>query len=1515
MAISSWMIWGRSLRSSRPHRSRQDNEDRCVKLDLSKGLNENIKEALTNLCQRQGVSAGKKLAYLNAFVKLIRENDANDFGYSVEQLFCCLRVGLIHEVTQVRAAALRAVRYMLKKEQDVVSINKLQYPYFLARSMDVNLRTEMERIQALRLVRRILVLAPRYFSPALARSLISLTNGGIDEKDRGFHAFFSTLCELGVLNSNLLINCSGISTLARAAMNGQSPSIIESAVGVLLKLLSTPETRNHVSLFCLATPYCELHSPGLERPSEDRQQKFTASKHALLSVLRSYSGVIHFCNPNHTSGLKSIVNILYVEQQDVRGAVLELFYELLGIPLPLWTDEPDVALSAVDPNRVRETWKLSEGFIAAEGKTILPSLMSRSPNITEMHLALLVYVLLECGLHKALAEAIVTSDTFICVRAAILLGGLLHLSHSLLPPEVCDLTPPLPNLVIHASRGKHQALAAVTILGRMHSMMRERPSPTSLFLDRMIQGGNWLRSTIPKTDIPVTPKNWLRRETSSAALLKKSQVLTTRDVLAWNWPIIRAILHSREDYFKLLHDTDHRLFIKKLIRYFKPSSNQFSRIELGRTATLARESTLAGSHLIICLLEIPEPDSTRFLNELIADIANEITAIRTAQSAHDCLFSPRHMSTTCCQKYFLFLGQMSHSAKGTVILKSFNLLQKLQELAISTNHDCYVKLIMSSLDYTGNGVNRKVMNKIISESSLESTRLYATQFLRCILRAKMKDAFQWAITILSERLSDTSKAVASAALDILHEACEEPHYLEVFFQQNKDWDRILMNLGDRGYLLKIRLYSLKSGFASLSSPSEELEKWIKTGGFAERYVGLIEGEIHDSLTRRQRGENGSYMRRNTNIPISPRDAFIPPHLIGQLVQHELGLQLLMRRNVLQRFARVVQRFRYEYGVTEQEMSMKNMKSSRSIIEDSYLVSEESGTDEAAESTRLETIIDSEIMELSESQTPQKADSLVEIRRKLSLDESRRTTPERSWKGDLESREENSSLNFEGRLLRVKAALWVLGHAGLSAEGMEQLKNLGIIEMLTLMAETCPYYVVRATAMYSLSLVSTNRAGADVLTTLNWPCVRFKRGEEWPIVQHCAPCQSPSPPPVQRHHRSLSDGKPEFPEPVIRRTRNRSESAATELEVRRLILPERGETPSPVSSVQRLSQQDAEGYARLRTIQRYRRPSFSQSSLEMYSSDGRLSLQSLSEFEFSRSWIAESILSSTPPPPTLPPPIDNDNSSYMGICLPRKLTTMFPNPVRPLSKGRLEEKSKIHVDPSGADEESNSEYDVAGDHSRVCLICYSGTNNIKDSDLDSKITRDIFKHVQRLANPVLYKHSKQTLLTLRQRHPEKFQNVCIFSEVSARLGNNTYRIPARRFLQELFLDSSFDALYKEPAEILSITLDIEEKSVPTSPSDNSRLSAKPSETKINGRVTPSCLQNDPLSSVQEEATTTGGQPRIVYPQNKKETALIAERLSDEKIIAEILKPEERIRVAKSSEKILKVTGTNTAINLE
>lgn len=784
------------------------------------------------------------------------------------------------------------------------------------------LRNEVERTQAIRLARKVLLLSPKDFSPALVRSLISLTNGAIEDfnspKDRTVRVFLAALCEVGVLNANLLIRCGGLTVLTRATLVGQSPAMVEAIIGVILKLLSNPETRRSVSLMSLASPFCEIerHQDHDEKTKTERLETFTASKLALLSVLRSYSGVIHFCHPNNNAGLKAIVDILYVEKLEVRGAILELFYELLGLELPAWTDEPDVAIAAVDPSRQQHSWKLSEGFVAAEGKNILPSLMSRRPNITEIHLALLVFILLECGLHRALAETIVTSDTFISVRAAVLLGALLHFAHTLLPPEVCDLAPSLPNLLEHASAGKHQALTAVAILERIHTMMRRKPNPASLFLDRILQASTWLRPTWTRRSRSFSIKNWLKRESPTTLLIKDSKVIISKDALHWNWQLVRAILRTREDTLRTLNDSDHKLFLKKLIRYYKPSSNCFCRVELATNGLLARETTLAGCDLMNFLIECPEPEGTKMLTELVEDIAEQIAVIESDQTAHECLFSPRQMTATCSQKYFLFLGQLSHSPKGMVILRNMNLLEKMQNLAIRTNHDCYVKLIVSSLDYSREGTNRKVLSKIISDAKSEATRLYVTKFLRLIVRAKMADSHSWVISALTGRLLDSSRAVALVALEILHESCEEVQYLEALAQQvnsNKETLKWIENLGDHGYLLRVRLFSLKS-YCSSSLPLEELEKWVKSGGYAETYVGLVETEIHDSLTRRQRNHHGNYIRRLTNMTFeNPKDVFVPPHLIGQFVQHELGMQLLLRRNIIHKFARLVQRFRIEYS--------------------------------------------------------------------------------------------------------------------------------------------------------------------------------------------------------------------------------------------------------------------------------------------------------------------------------------------------------------------------------------------------------------------------------------------------------------------------------------------------------------------------------------------------------------------------------------------------------------------------
>lgn len=181
-------------------------------------------------------------------------------------------------------------------------------------------------------------------------------------------------------------------------------------------------------------------------------------------------------------------------------------------------------------------------------------------------------------------------------------------------------------------------------------------------------------------------------------------------------------------------------------------------------------------------MDLEETECKRFLDELLSDIAEQIVSIRTAKSAHDCLFSPKHVTSTCCQKYFLFVGQLSHSPRGACLLKGFQMLEKLQDLVVNTKHDCYVKLIVSCLDYSKEGDNRKVLKNILQDSALEMTRLYTTQFLRILLRTKLHDTHHWVVGLLLDKLNDNARSVALAALEALHEACEDPKYLEIVLE-------------------------------------------------------------------------------------------------------------------------------------------------------------------------------------------------------------------------------------------------------------------------------------------------------------------------------------------------------------------------------------------------------------------------------------------------------------------------------------------------------------------------------------------------------------------------------------------------------------------------------------------------------------------------------------------------------------------------------------------------------------
>ncbi|CAH0749763.1 unnamed protein product [Diatraea saccharalis] len=501
------------------------------KLDSNKSNEENIKEIIQGLYLKKTIqndvsptnknipsdskfglrgaqrnsSDSRRLSYLYALVTLCKE-DRSNLGFTSDELMTCIRISLVDESMVIRAAALRVLRYLIKTESDVATFNTLKLPYLVTRSIDLMLRNEEERAQALRVIRRVVAVVGAatgqptqryrslYIDQGLLRCLIAVTRSGntVDGTgDRLSRPAIAALAEICVLNPELFISCGGVTAVTRQLAECATPHMAEALCGVLLHTLNDPVSRlaARIDLTCLSSPYCDFHfrPAGTDTSRDEREMRFTCSRLALLCVLRSWPGLLHFCHPRISGGLHALVAALYLPRLEVRKAILDLLYELVGLPQPEWTDEISVALDAVDPSDFQDSWRLNEGFVAAEGTAILPHLSATGSDISEIHLALLLQCFLEAGLLDGLAEVIVTSDTFISVRATVLLGQLLHLIHFFLPSQICSTSPALPSLMSQASTGKPQALAAIAALRRLHSMLEARPASSSLFLDHIIQ--------------------------------------------------------------------------------------------------------------------------------------------------------------------------------------------------------------------------------------------------------------------------------------------------------------------------------------------------------------------------------------------------------------------------------------------------------------------------------------------------------------------------------------------------------------------------------------------------------------------------------------------------------------------------------------------------------------------------------------------------------------------------------------------------------------------------------------------------------------------------------------------------------------------------------------------------------------------------------------------------------------------------------------------------------------------
>lgn len=1151
-----------------------------------------------------GLSKQQYLSNLNEFSRLCRakkkeellEIVGDQFQQTdsetslIDDVFRCLKVALFHDAAEVRAACLRAIRYLMRDETSVRSLLRVDLPVYIVRSIDIVLENRTERIQALRLVRKFLSIAPHLFPSAFTRSLIAIAQDGQMEHDSLTRACWALLAELSIMSpissTKDTQNCA-FNAIMDAALSGNQPhGMCESLISTLLFMLNWPKyrrlIRGDLDLQIFVAPFTDSHytaSVSKDQkqkinqtakfdvdPYDQRENKFTAAKISLISILRSWQGLIYLCEPQSSecnlvsnSCLKSLINMLYLPYSDVRRRLIDLIFELLYLPLPESTPDFEAGLKFLERHQLsKDSWKIHDAFVVDEAKALLPPLRSRSRmNMVSDYMALLLVALFHCNVVDALSEVIITpSNQENSIRATLLLYQLLSLSYQYLPTDSFSQYLTLSTLISHAASkvddSRDLANAALSNLGRDNPFKKssnQSNTRCSIFLSQILEfcsqpqqnqssqssnetptknqqnnHSNMSTTSTINSISTITSQN-LGNESSSSStstlvnthkrpsrspsisskspsILSKSpsiseavamftnfsfkpnsksilKTIIEQDWQSWDWEHINFILTRPCDEMKKMSSQHYRSFLKKLVNFFKPSFDQYSSIDINNER--CRQLCKTGCNLVDFLSESSEPKAAEYLEDLLDDISmsmhcdsdshNNYTTTGTMNSdaisnnasttgtplgplmphSDINILSSSKLISTMSSTYFLFIGRLSSSSKGYQMLEKSSIMKLIDNLTrtsmlATSPAEVYVRLIISSFDYSKefNG-SRKILEKFLFHHPEENVRIFATNFIRVLLRTSVPDFANWAIELLVRLLDSPIRIVHHTAADILDEACDLDENLEglvalrqVLNSKNESTPvlEILRSAGDAGILLLSRFASSPNGLRylietprqrlscpldsvlggrqdlqSLASPvvnnnstksptrkesmikiesefDSELNRWQRV--FNYRYVKLVEDVLNNSLTYHQKGEDGKYGRRIDRVNPMTKNSYLPPHLYGQLALHPDSIEIMQSRNLLKPIYEII----------------KNPPT------------------------------------------------------------------------DLDCSEVS--------LLKMKAALWIIGHVGSSESGYQTLDNSReLIRLITGIARDANVLSLRGTAFYVLGLLGSTEEGAEEMKEHGW----------------------------------------------------------------------------------------------------------------------------------------------------------------------------------------------------------------------------------------------------------------------------------------------------------------------------------------------------------------------------------------------------------------------------------------------
>ncbi|KAJ3298719.1 hypothetical protein HK104_010434, partial [Borealophlyctis nickersoniae] len=267
----------------------------------------NIAQTLADVLMRMRNPAEipqARLECMSYLLKITRSVGEWETHVPMHEVMKSLRVCLVDPAKEMRANGFRTLRHMVINSTIAQAMFDAHIDIFIVRALTRDQRFDVEREQALKLVRGLIDIrgGVELLPQSVIRTIVAITEQP-DDKFRG--VCVETICEYGIRNLKLAAFAGGTRTIFSALLEG-SKDLQELLVKTVLFILDTDWTRQYmrpsVELEMIISQFTDAYTRG---PSQE--EKLAPCAKALVSLLKSWTGLIYLCLEDKR-GIKSIVD-------------------------------------------------------------------------------------------------------------------------------------------------------------------------------------------------------------------------------------------------------------------------------------------------------------------------------------------------------------------------------------------------------------------------------------------------------------------------------------------------------------------------------------------------------------------------------------------------------------------------------------------------------------------------------------------------------------------------------------------------------------------------------------------------------------------------------------------------------------------------------------------------------------------------------------------------------------------------------------------------------------------------------------------------------------------------------------------------------------------------------------------------------------------------------------------------------------------------------------------------------